>query len=171
MLLREVIVRTASVEESLVRVMVSTEVLLISRIKFPLFSRAPMEVLVIESGEREREPEFISRVPTIEEPEARVREELILVVPLPETALAKEPERLRVPELEIEPPRLEAEEVRVPELVTLPEILLLLLKEPEVILTLPVIPELLLKVPSETETLAEIPEPLLLKVPEEETED
>jgi len=110
-------------------------------------------------------PEFISRVPAIEEPDAREREELIEVTPEPETSFERIPERLRVPVLVIVPPIFSAEEVIVEELETLPEIAELLVKVPE-LETLPVIPELLVNEPPVTETLEVIPVPLLVKVPE-----
>ena len=48
----------------------------------------------------------------MEEPEARVRAEITLVVPLPEIALLREPERFNVELFVIAPMRLSAEEVR-----------------------------------------------------------
>lgn len=167
-LLREVIVKTEGSEESFVRLMVSIPVELISRIRLPLFLTAPISTEETAEGERVREPAFISRVPEIEEPGARVRAESILVIPSPERALFRLPERFRIPEFVMVPPKLAAEEVSVPALLTLPEMEAELLKVPPVMVTLPVIPELLLNVPDELVTLAVIPElPLLLKVPPE----
>lgn len=133
-------------------------------------------------GERETVPEFISRVPSIEEPELRDREVLTTVVPEPEIVLAKIPERFNVPVLVIVPPRFSAEEVIVAEFETLPEIAAVLVKVPEfetspeipvppfvkvpALETSPVMAELLVNEPPVTEMSAEIPVPPLVKVPE-----
>ena len=117
-------------------------------------------------GERETVPEFISRVPSIEEPELRDREVLTTVVPEPEIVLAKIPERFNVPVLVIVPPRFSAEEVIVAEFETSPEIPVPPFVKVPALETSPVMAELLVNEPPVTEMSAEIPVPPLVKVPE-----
>ena len=181
MLLSEVMVNIALSEVSEVRLIVSIPVLLISKTRLPLFLRAPMLVWVMAEGESVTVPEFISRVPAIDEPALRERESLTTVVPAPEIVFAKLPERFNVPVLVIVPPRFSAEEVIVAEFETLPEIAALFVKVPEfetspvipvpplvnvpALVTSPVMAELLVNEPSVTEMSAVIPVPPLVKVP------
>jgi hypothetical protein len=58
-------------------------------------------------------PLFIANVPAIDAEVPKVKALLIFVVPVPDTALFKVPERFNVPELVIVPPKLSAVEVKV----------------------------------------------------------